>query len=162
MSPQRARPRGPGPEYHVQATFRAPLSYVYAWCTDYSPEDPKLEGEDSQRKVIRRSRRHVTLEDMEESPTGWYWARLEVELHPPNRWHLEGKGNTVQVRGDYQLTALPGDRTRLDLRWRRRPSLLPFVRRSKKEAERSSTQAWQRFGRALERDYRKSRRRRRG
>ncbi|MFZ0829529.1 MAG: hypothetical protein WCB18_02510 [Thermoplasmata archaeon] len=155
------RKRWPGPEYHVRATFRAPLPYVYAWCTDYTPGDAKLEGEKYQRKLIRRSRRHVTLEDLDESSTGWYWARLEVDLQPPDRWHLEVHGNMAQVIGDYQLTTLPDDRTRLDLWWRRRPGVLEFEHRPKKQAERSSTLGWQRFARALERDYQKSHPRRR-
>jgi hypothetical protein len=146
-----------GPKYHVQATFRAPLAYVFRWCTDYTPGDAKLEGETYQRKVIRRSRRHVTLEDMDDSPMGWYWARLEVDLMPPDRWHLVATGNTSEVVADYRLRALAPDRTRLDLWWRRRPSLLKFVRRSKKDAERSSTVGWRHFARALNRDYRKSR-----
>lgn len=153
------RKKFPGPEYHVHVTFRAPLSFSYAWCTDFSPLDAKLEGEDYHRKVLRRSRRSVVYEDLEDAPGGWHWARYNVALGPPDRWHMESTGNHVQVVADYQLTALPRDRTRFDLRWRRRPGLLEFTRVPKGENERSTTVAWQRFARALERDHRKSRRR---
>ncbi|MGA7860999.1 MAG: hypothetical protein WCB19_03985 [Thermoplasmata archaeon] len=151
------RKRWPGPEYHVQVTFRAPLAYAFSWCTDYTPGDAKLEGESYQRKVIRRNRDQVIYEDIEDSPHGWYWARHDIELRPPDRWHLEVTGNHAQVVGDYQLTTLPDGRTQLDLWWRRRPGLLEFTPRPKAEAERSSTRGWRRFARALEQDYRKSR-----
>jgi hypothetical protein len=150
------RKRWPGPEYHIQATFRAPLSYVFKWCTDYTSGDARLEGEHYQRKVIRRTPRRVIFEDIEESPDGWYWAWHDVRLQPPDRWHLEVKGNRAQVIGDYQLTKTPDRRTQLDLWWRRRPSLLDFTRRPKAVAERATTLGWKRFARALERDYRKS------
>jgi len=150
------RSRWPGPEYHVQMKFRAPLPYVFSWCTDYTPGDAKLEGENYQRKVIRRNRRQVLYEDLEESPAGWYWGRYDVMLQPPDRWHMECTGNHVQVVGDYQLTTQPDGRTQLDLWWRRRPGLLEFTARPKAQAERGTTIAWQRFARALERDYRKS------
>ncbi|MGC2289758.1 MAG: hypothetical protein WA688_07885 [Thermoplasmata archaeon] len=157
MSRNFDRTRWRGPEYHVQVTFRAPRSYVFSWCTDYSPGDPELEGERYQRKVVRRSRRQVIYEDVEESSSGWYWARNDVELQPPDRWHHEAMGNRVQVVGDYQLTTLPDGRTQLDLWWRRRPGILEFTSRPKAQAERAGTLGWQRFARALERDYRKSR-----
>jgi hypothetical protein len=132
---------------------------VFSWCTDYSPGDAKLEGEHYQRKVLERSSRRVILEDIEESPGGWYWARLNIQLQPPDRWHLEGKGSHSQVIGDYQLTKRPDGQTQLDLWWRRRPGVLKFVHRPKAKAERDSTKGWRRFARALERDYHKSIRR---
>ena len=141
----------------MQVAFRAPLPYAFSWCTDYTPGDAKLEGEHYQRKVVRRNRRQVIFEDIEEGPHGWYWATHDVELQPPDRWHMESSGNHVQVVADYQLTTLPDGRTQLDLWWRRRPGLLEFTSRPKAEAERSSTRGWQRFARALEQDYRKSR-----
>ncbi|MCI4352357.1 MAG: hypothetical protein L3K14_03090 [Thermoplasmata archaeon] len=151
------RRRWPGPEYHVQATFRAPRPYVFAWCTDYSPGDAQLEGEGYRRMVVQRTRRRVVFEDLEESPRGWDWTRCDVELTPPDRWHMESTGNRREVVADYQLTELPDRRTQLDLWWRRRPGLLEFTPRSKTEGERSGTVGWKHFTRALERDYRKSR-----
>ena len=150
------RKRWPGPEYHVQAAFRAPLPYVYAWCTDYTPGDARLEGEGYQRVVVQQNRRRVVFEDLEESPHGWDWARCEVELLPPDGWHMESTGNRREVVADYHLTERPDGRTQLDLRWRRRPGLLDFTARTKAEGERAGTAGWKNFARALESDYRKS------
>jgi hypothetical protein len=157
MSQSSDRKKWPGPEYHVQVTFRAALSYAYAWCTDYSPGDAKLEGEKYDRKVIRRTRRQVTYEDLEDSPHGWYWMRYDVTLQPPNRWHMESIGTHVATIGDYLLTPLPNGGTRFEIWWRRRPGLIGFRKRSKADAERSGAIGWKRFARALDRDYRKSR-----
>jgi hypothetical protein len=154
MTPRLGRQGWPGPEYHVQASSRAPLRFVFSWCTDFGPGDAKLEGEEYRRKVLARDGSHVVFEDLDESPEGWEWARYDVTLRPPDAWYMENRGNHVQVVADYQLTALSADRTRLDLRWRRRPGLLEFTPRSKAEGERSGTIAWKRFAQALERDYR--------
>lgn len=148
-----------GPEYHVTATFRAPLRYVFAWCTDFQPGDDRLEKESFTRKIISRAPRRVVYEDLEEGPTGWVWARHDVALRPPTRWHSESVGSHRVASIDYLLTPLSETRTRLDLRWRRARTALgrPV---SKRAIERATTRSWQNFARALEKDYRKSGRRR--
>ena len=156
--PQRSERKGwPGPEYHVEVTLPVPLPFAFAWCTDFRPDDAEREGESYLRKVVERGARRVVFEDAEETPQGWDWARYEVTLQPPNRWHMHRIGNHVDAVGDYRLTALPGNRTRFELTWRRRPGLFDFHRGSKRERERLTTIAWRRFGRAMGRDYKKSR-----
>ncbi len=93
------------------ATFRVPLDFAFAWCTDYTPDDAGLEGEAYQRKIIERSVRRVVFEDLEEMSDGWFWGRDVVTLRPPNRWHMDGVGNRRDVAADYVLTSLPDGRT---------------------------------------------------
>ena len=154
-------PKQVGPEYHASVSFHAPLDFVFAWCTDYTPEDGALENENYARKIIERTPRRVIFEDLEESPSGWDWQRAIVSLRPPNRWHMVGVGNNRDVEADYVLSNLPRGRTRLDLRWKRMPRVADVKKRSKAEREASATRAWKRFAVALERDYQKSRRSRR-
>lgn len=145
------------PEYHVEATFRAPLEYVFRWCTDYDAGDAKLEGEKYVRQVISRTRREVVFEDLEPQPKGgWRWSREVVRLDPPRAWHMEGVGSHRRIHAEYRLTELPDGRTHLDLRARRGPAFLPFRRIPRSEWEAEVTRMWQRFGRALERDYRRA------
>lgn len=144
-----------GPEYQVRVCFRAPLDYVFRWCTDYTPRDAQLEGEHYQRRILRKTRAHVVYEDLEDSPQGWDWARYTVTLHPPAKWVAERLGNHLEASLRYRLTALAPERTRLDLAWKRRPTALG-PRRSKSEVERGTALAWRRFARALESDYRRS------
>ncbi len=160
MKAQRDRPRWVGPEYRVRVAFRVPLDFAFAWCTDYTPSDGKLEGESYERKIIERTSRRVVFEDLEETKDGWDWGRDIVTLQPPNRWHMDGVGNRSDVTADYVLSALPDGRTRFDLRWRRRPKTPEARKLTKAQREASTTRAWKRFAAAMERDYRRSRRRR--
>lgn len=147
-----------GPEYRIRVSFGAPLDFAFAWCTDYTPDDASLEGESYQRKIIERTPRRVTFEDLEESETGWIWSREVVRLRPPSRWHMDGIGNRRDVTADYVLTSLPDGRTRFDLRWSRRPNVPEAKKLTKSEREASAMRAWKRFGAAMEQDYRRSRR----
>jgi hypothetical protein len=147
-----------GPEYRIRVTFDAPIDYVFAWCTDYTPQDAKLEGEAYTRKIIERRKRQVIFEDLEETKTGWDWGRDVVTLRPPTRWHMKGVGNHRDVEADYRLKTLPNGRTELDLRWRRRPKVPDAAKLTKAQREASSLRAWKLFGAALEQDYKAGRR----
>jgi hypothetical protein len=152
--------RWAGPEYHVKAEFRAPISYVYSWCTDFAPGDDRREKDHYTRRIIQRTSRQVVFEDLVDSDQGWVWARHVVTLHPPNRWHSDSVGTHRDATIDYVLTPLGDDRTRLDLIWKRAPTALSTSHLSKAAMEKSSTEAWRNFARVLEKDYRSSRSRR--
>lgn len=159
MKTRRTQPSGTSPEYRIRVAFRVPLDFAFAWCTDFTPEDASLEGESYERKIIERTPRRVVFEDLEESETGWIWKRDVVALRPPNRWHMESTGNRRDVTADYVLSSLPEGRTQLELRWRRRPTVLEATKLTKAQREASTLLAWKRFAAAMERDYRRSRRR---
>ena len=65
---------------------------------------------------------------------------------------MDGVGNRRDVMADYVLTSLPDDRTQLELRWRRRPTV-PGKQLTKAQREESARVAWKKFGAAMERDY---------
>jgi len=155
--------RWPGPSYEVRAVFRAPLDFVYRWCTNYTPDDARYEAENYTRRILRRSAREVTYEDLESTKDGWFWSRHVVRLLPPNRWHSDSVGSHRAISLDYRLSRLTGNRTQLTLKARRRPYGVGGKNPPRSEWERSVALAWKRFGRVLEREYRKkSRRRTRG
>ena len=149
----------PGPEYRMEIEFRAPLKFVYRWCTDFSEKDAGLEREKYRRKVLSRTSRQVVFEDLEEDDSGFFWARDVVELRPPDRWQMESVGSHRALRAVYRLTETGPGRTRLSLRFRRRPTALERVHRTKAARERSVLQAWKYFRSELESDYRRSARR---
>ncbi|MGI0070622.1 MAG: SRPBCC family protein [Thermoplasmata archaeon] len=151
----RSSDRFPGPQYHIATVIRAPLPYVYAWCTDFDAQDAQRERDDYARKIVGRTPRRVVFEDLTDSDSGWSWRRHTVTLRPPNRWHSDSLGSHRDAALDYELTALSPERTRLDLRWRRRPTVLGR-RLSKREAEGPATQGWRHLGRALEQEYRRT------
>ncbi|HII39817.1 MAG TPA: hypothetical protein HA326_01200 [Thermoplasmata archaeon] len=156
MTGARRRGASKWKEYRIRVTFRVPLKFAFAWCTDFSPQDAALEGESYRRKVIEHTPRRVVFEDLEEDKDGWFWGRDVVSLRPPNRWHMDGVGNRREVRGDYLLTSLPDGRTRLELRWKRRPTVPEAKPLTKAQREASTRTAWKRFAAAMERDYRRS------
>ena len=148
--------RGKGDEARVQVAFHVPLEFAFRWCTDYTPEDAALEGESYSRKIVERSGRRVVFEDLEETASGWVWARDVVTLRPPRRWRMESVGSHRDVTAEYALSELPDGRTQLELRWWRRPKALgKKIPRATRERE--TTRAWKRFAAAMERDYRQGR-----
>jgi len=156
---ERRRAKWVGPEYAIRVSFQVPLDFAFAWCTDYTPEDAKLEGDSYERKIVERTPRRVVLEDLYDTKAGWIWSREVVTLQPPNRWHMDGVGNRRDVTADYVLSPLPDGRTRFDLRWSRHPKVPDAKKLTKAEREASAMRGWKRFAVAMERDYRHSRRR---
>ncbi len=145
--------------YEFRSVFRAPLPFVYAWCTDYTPEDARLEGEEYLRRILQRSPRKIVYEDLYDQPTGWMWSHQEVTLLPPKRWHAEATGSHRTWSIDYELSERPGGLTELWFRGVRRATALAGRNPPKARLERDLRGMWRRFGRALEADYRKSRKR---
>ncbi len=138
--------------------FDVPPSFAYKWCTDFQPDDSALAGEHFERTILQRSRYEVLYEDLWWERDGWFWRRNRVTLHPPDRWHAASVGNFRDSTLDYQLTELPGGRTRFDLRLRRRPA-----RGRGKQIARAALEAelrwrWRRYAREMSRDYRRSKR----
>jgi hypothetical protein len=145
--------------YEIRTTFRAPLRYVYRWCTDYTPNDARLEKDEYDRKIVKRGARTVVYEDLYESPAGWMWSHQEVTLHPPDRWHAESTGSHRTWSLDYTLRPLPNGRTELTLRGTRRPTALGEPNPPAARMERDLRRAWANFGHSLEKDFRKHQRR---
>jgi hypothetical protein len=139
--------------YEVRATFRAPLEFVFRWCTDYTPQDASYSGEGYDRRILRRSTRAVVLEDLYDTGKGWIWLRRVVRLSPPNRWRADTVGSDRAISVDYRLSEIPGKRTLLTIRARRRPYGIGTENPPKGTWERSIGANWAKFGRALERDY---------
>ena len=145
----------PGPRYEVRTTFRAPLDFVFRWCTDYTPTDARLSREKYERRILRRSPREVVLEDLYDTAHGWIWIRRVVALRAPNHWHADSVGSDRALSVDYRLSRLPGDRTQLIIRARRRPYGIGTKNPSKASWERRVAGNWVKFGRAMEEEFRK-------
>ena len=149
--------RWPGPRYEVRSTLRAPLPFVFRWCTNYTPKDARYSAEKYERRILRRSDREVVFEDLYDTKEGWIWIRRRIRLLPPDRWHGDSIGSDRALSVDYQLSKLSANRTLLTIRARRRPYGIGVKNPPKTRWERSVTANWAKFGRALERDYQRSR-----
>jgi len=140
--------------YRVSKTFDAPLRFVYSWCTDYREDDMKMIGSKRKRHILERTKRMVAWRvEGDDIKTKFDPIRV-VWLEPPNAWHLECCGDETEV-GQYKLTPLGRERTRLDMTFRttyydsrRVVSAESYIREAKAH--------WDAYGRHLEHDYRHS------
>jgi len=148
---------GPVSIYEIKRTFRAPLSFAYGWCTDYTARDRKLQGDPGSRQLIRKTSRTVVYEDLNETPHGWMWSRQTVTLRPPNRWTAIAVGNYRTWDLEYSLRELPNGQTEFTMRGKRRATPLGVKNPTKAALERELHTMWRNLGTALERDYRSSR-----
>ena len=140
--------------FRVEVTFPAPLDFVYRWLTDFSPRDAEITGETFRRKLLERSESRVVFEDLAVTPSGWSWLRNVVDLQPPDRWHLEAVGNSLDARADYRLIPRSASQTVLVMTWRLRPGLLGGSVPPKAEIEASLRHVWESYVQALENDLR--------
>ena len=144
-------------EFVVRTVFRAPLSFAFRWCTDYSSKDSRLEEATFTRRVLRRDGRRVVYEDLDPTEGGWMWSRWTVTLQPPDRWHGVSIGNYRSWTAEYRLRALGDGRTAFQFRGRRRPTGVARKSPPRAQVQKNLNHIWTRFGRALEADYRATR-----
>ena len=45
--------------YRVKKAFKAPLKFVYDWCTDYREDDNQITGSKAQFKILQKTNRRV-------------------------------------------------------------------------------------------------------
>lgn len=157
MPPSRAH----GPQrYHVEETFRAPIGYAFRWCTDYSPRDPAIEKDDYVRRILARAPGRVVYQDFGRAGRGWFLNQQSVHLDPPTHWHAESVGTYRRWSIDYRLRKMTDGTTRFTFDGVRRATPLAETVPTRAEVRANLRELWDRFGRALEKDYRRSRRRR--
>jgi len=149
-------PAAPSRVYEIRHTFRAPLDYVFAWCTDYTARDARYAGEGYVRRILKRTSRRVVYEDLYDTPHGWTWSHQVVALRPPDLWRNEAIGSHRAWSIDYRLSALPDGRTELHFKGRRWPTAIA-ANPPKARLERELRTLWRHLGASLERDYRAGR-----
>ena len=113
-APQAARPD----IVRISKLIRAPMTKVFAWCTDYSDLDPHIigSGESMTRSVVARDSRSVVFVDTYLDPT-IKARKVEVSLLPPNGWRAKFSGGRWEGTGTYTL-AETRKGTRLDIVFR--------------------------------------------
>ena len=75
--------------YKVSKTFKAPLDYVFGWCTDFREDDGKMTGSKSKRTFLERTdKRIVWAVEYKEKGKTKEGIRV-VWLRSPDSWTLD-------------------------------------------------------------------------
>lgn len=137
--------------YRVSKTFNAPFHFVYDWCTDFREDDNELAGKTWKRHIIEKTKeRAVYISHWQEEGKQFEGVRV-VTLKPPSAWHLDGVDEDEDEVGDYRLTPLGKNKTKLEMIFE-----VTFKRgepESKESWEADASETWDRFKSALEKDY---------
>jgi hypothetical protein len=141
---------------HVSKTIRAPLRFVYNWCTDYRDTDPLITGSKSKRKILMKDKHRVVYVSIYRRDGKTRSAVDVVTLHPPKAWHLDFIGDEDDELGDYVLTTLGPRRTRLDMTFTEHYKVRNAP--SKEEDIKQIHEIWGKYAAALEKDYARKRR----
>jgi hypothetical protein len=139
----------------VAKVIRAPLPFVYAWCTDFREDDHKITGERKKISVLeKRKTRYIisVRDDKGRSPS--YAAKI-VTLQPPNAWHLDWIGDEDDENADYRLSRVRHG-TRLNVRFNVKSKVRNAA--NKVEWKRHANYVWDKYVAALEHDFSKGRR----
>ena len=102
----------------ISKLIRAPMTKVFACCTDYSDLDYQIIGSEASqtRRIISRNARRVVFVDAYADPA-IKPRRAEVSLFPPKEWRARFTGGRWEGTGVYQLSETP-EGTRLDIAFR--------------------------------------------
>lgn len=125
---------------------------MFNWCTDFREDDPALTGSKSVRRILEKSRKRVLYVSTETAVDGTQRVGVDlVTLKPPNSWHLEFFGEDDNEIGDYKLSSLGKNRTKLSMVFKESWKLeeIPSV----EEQVESTSKLWDKYVEVLEKDY---------
>ena len=132
-------------------TIKAPLKFVYNWCTDYREDDNELTGSKAQFRILQKtSRRVIYLRTLERDGKTMIGVKM-VTLRPPRAWYLDQVGDDEDAIGVYRLTRAEPEKTRLDMKFTEKYKIsgAPTKEQDRKETD----QMWDKYVAALEKDY---------
>jgi hypothetical protein len=139
--------------YRASKIFNAPIKYVYEWTTDYTEGDNQIWGGKHRRVILLKSRTKTVYASYKDGTDGKPKLAVRVvTLNPSNySWHLDYYAEEDTETGEYKLTPLAKEKTRLDMvfhnKWKigKGPSTENF--------EKETNLVWEKFADALEKDY---------
>ena len=140
---------------HVSKTIKAPIQFVYNWCTDYRESDTAITGSKSKRKILLKTEHRVIYVSTYKTDGKPRSAVDVVTLNPPRTWHLDFIGDDDDEVGDYVLTKLGPQRTRLDMTFTEHYKTRNAP--TKSQDLRLVHGVWDKYVAALEKDYNRQR-----
>ena len=135
----------------VSKVIHAPISFVYNWCTDYSPDDSKLTRSKTRRIILNKTpRQAIYLETFRRNGKSMCAVNI-VSLKPPTRWHLDYVGQEADEIGEYRLTRHGPKTTKLDMRFKVKYKIPDAP--TKVEETKQTNIVWDKYVRALEEEF---------
>ncbi|MDH2900253.1 MAG: hypothetical protein PXY39_04720 [archaeon] len=139
--------------YRASKTFNAPIKYVYEWATDYTEGDNQIWGGKHRRVILLKSKSKVVYASYKDGTDGKPKLAVRVVTLDPSKysWHLDYYAEEDTETGDYKLTSLGKNKTRLNMIFRNKwkngkgPSAEDF--------EKETNLVWEKYAEALENDY---------
>ncbi len=143
--------------FRLSKVVNVPLRYVYEWCTDFSSEHYRLDGEP--RRMLEVTKNRVIFIEVYTLPDGAQRMGVDLmTLRPVSSWHMDYFGQDNDESAEYILNAVGRDKTRIDMsfrnRWKGEMSL------STEEKRKIENEAWDGYIRTLEGAYRARKKRR--
>lgn len=133
--------------YGLSKVIEAPLPFVYEWCTDFREDDAELTGSKNKEKILEKTKSRVIMASPSDVSV--------ITLMPPDAWHLDTAGSPKEQEvGDYKLTKMGPNKTRLDMVFDVKFGDGVEVP-SKENAEDGSGKFWDKLIVALMKDYSK-------
>ena len=140
--------------FKASQTFKAPLDFVFQWCTDFREDDGKMTGSKAKRTFLERTaKRIVWVSEFKEKGEPKEGLRV-VWLEPPNVWRLDTCGDQREI-GEYVLSPKGKNKTRLDMKFKISYDSKDEIP-DKKEWEDDVAKEWEIFASYLEKDYKQS------
>ncbi|MGI0130529.1 MAG: hypothetical protein ACREDE_04375 [Thermoplasmata archaeon] len=148
--PTRARYR----TLRFRKSFRAPLSFVYRWCTDYRDDDDRITDDIypyRAKVILREPDRVVRVISVPGTDRNRNTDVEIISMRPQDRWHLVKLSVSDDETGDYRLTRKGPELTGLEMRFRSKWKVrrLPDANRYRALFHR----AWDRYVEVVEAQY---------
>jgi len=134
---------------------RAPLRFVYQWCTDYRDDDDRITDSIYHYKatiILREASRIVRTIVVPGSDRNQSTDVEIISLRPPNRWSLRKFSVTDDETATYRLTRKGVALTRIDIRIHRTWKLRNPPNRTRYRA--LFNQVWDRYVTVMEQEFR--------
>ena len=137
----------------VEKRIKAPLKFTYNWCTDYREDDQEITGSIRRKVVLEKTAKKVVYVYLWNDDTGKQQVAVNVvSLKPPSSWHLDYFSKEQTETGEYKLTRIKKNETKLQMvfkhRWKEGQRI-----KSVAEQEEWLGKLWDKYVAALENDY---------
>ena len=136
----------------VSKTINAPLRFAFNWCTDFREDDPQLTGSKSRRIILEKTKKRVVYAEVYTGDDGNQKVGVNiVTLKSPTSWHLEFFGEEDNEIGDYKLSSLGKNKTKLNMVFKEtwKTETIPTV----EERAESTNKVWDQYVAALEKEF---------